>query len=84
LSSGTAREEDLKDLFALVLDPTEAEWANFSYIFFRGKFCRMKKMFEKIGIFRGKSFEKSFALEIPKKIQRKGIFHGKKCTKIDP
>jgi hypothetical protein len=38
----------------------------------------------KFGIFRVKGFETSFFKEIPKKIPRKVIFRGNKCTKNRP
>jgi hypothetical protein len=38
----------------------------------------------KNGIFRRKSFEKSFFQEIPRNFPRKVIFRGKKCTKNRP
>jgi hypothetical protein len=41
-------------------------------------------MLGKNGIFRGKSFEKSFFQEIPRNFPRKVIFRGKKCTKNRP
>jgi hypothetical protein len=64
--------------------------ADFSYIFsgensaenFAENFP--PKMLGKKRIFRGKSFEKSFFHEIPRKIRRKVIFRGKKCTKNRP
>jgi hypothetical protein len=43
-----------------------------------------QKMLGKNGIFRGKSFEKSFFQEIPLNFPRKVIFRGKKCTKNWP
>jgi hypothetical protein len=42
------------------------------------------KMLGKNGIFRGKSFEKSFFQEILQNFPRKVIFRGKKCTKNQP
>jgi hypothetical protein len=60
--------------------------ADFSYIFSGENFGENSaenfppKMLGKNGIFRGKSFEKSFFQEIPRKV----IFRGKKCTKNRP
>jgi hypothetical protein len=58
--------------------------ADFSHIFFRVKFrgkFSPQKMLGKIGIFRGKSFEKSLFQQIPRNFPRKITFRGKKCTK---
>jgi hypothetical protein len=41
-------------------------------------------MLGKNGIFRGKSFEKSFFQEIPRNFPRKVIFRGKNVQKIGP
>jgi hypothetical protein len=63
---------------------------DFSYIFFWGKFWgKFRGKFSpknvgKNGIFRGKSFEKSFFQKIPWNFPRKVIFRGKKCTKNRP
>jgi hypothetical protein len=43
-----------------------------------------KNVGKKNGIFRGKSFEKSFFQEIPRNFPQKVIFRGKKCTKNRP
>jgi hypothetical protein len=41
-------------------------------------------MLEKIGIFRGKTFEKLFFQQILRNFPRKVTFRGKKCTKNRP
>jgi hypothetical protein len=55
--------------------------------FFPGKIPRkifLQKMLEKNGIFRGKSFEKSFFQQIPRNFPRKVTFRGKNVRKIGP
>jgi hypothetical protein len=69
---------------------TNSSGADFSYIFsgensaenFAENFPQ--KMLGKNGIFRGKSFEKSFFQEIPRNFPQKVIFRGKNVRKIGP